>query len=409
MPDGASRKALSTVFLPELNSRRAALPALLASQNQGTPRQPGPPQGSRMPGSGTLVFSEPEDFEAALHAEGCLGLWITGRGRFQARLTRVALHRLRLSTAEEQLSRIAFIAVPADMVMMSFPIGTGTGPVYGGIGTRSGEFTTIGPGQHVHARTDGPCRWGAIWLPVKELVQYGRRADRSPVRRSALHTMLATAASGWQGSAPPPCDRHPDGRNSPASTCRRRSRARAGAAIDPCRGRMPVGRIFGSRVPQPPVGTRTRWWDLSVCSRLSRTEICGRRKFCAALGVSDRLLRSVCAEHLGMGPTGYDRLRRMSLVRRTLRHANADVARVSEVARRYGFRRSRPLCRRISRGVRRVALRNAAAGFRVGRLRVSGRPRTREANDPSATPSTPIDVAEAKFRYPHHTYGFANT
>jgi AraC family transcriptional regulator, ethanolamine operon transcriptional activator len=38
-----------------------------------------------------------------------------------------------------------------------------------------------------------------------------------------------------------------------------------------------------------------------------------------------------------MGPTAYDRLRRMSLVRRTLRHANADVARVSEVARRYGF------------------------------------------------------------------------
>jgi hypothetical protein len=133
-----------------------------------------------MPGSSTLVFSEPEDFEAALQAEGCLGLWITGRGRFQARLTRVALHRLRLSTAEEQLSRIAFIVVPADMVMMSFPIGSGNGPVYGGIGTRSGEFTTIGPGQHVHARTDGPCHSGAIWLPIKELVQYGGALTGAP-------------------------------------------------------------------------------------------------------------------------------------------------------------------------------------------------------------------------------------
>ena len=44
-----------------------------------------------MVGSSTLVFSEPEDFETALRAEGCLGLWITGRGQFRARLTRVAL------------------------------------------------------------------------------------------------------------------------------------------------------------------------------------------------------------------------------------------------------------------------------------------------------------------------------
>jgi hypothetical protein len=51
-----------------------------------------------MPGSATLVFSEPEDFEAALRAEGCLCLWITGRGQFRARLTRVSLNRLRLST-----------------------------------------------------------------------------------------------------------------------------------------------------------------------------------------------------------------------------------------------------------------------------------------------------------------------
>jgi hypothetical protein len=84
------------------------------------------------------------------------------------------------TTAEEQLSRIAFIAVPADMVMMSCSIGTGTGPVYGGIGMRAGEIMTLGPGQHVHARTDGPCRWGAIWLPVEELVQYGSALTGAP-------------------------------------------------------------------------------------------------------------------------------------------------------------------------------------------------------------------------------------
>ena len=36
-----------------------------------------------------------------------------------------------------------------------------------------------------------------------------------------------------------------------------------------------------------------------------------------AIGIVERLLSRLCAEHLGMRPTDYDRLRRMSLVRRT--------------------------------------------------------------------------------------------
>jgi hypothetical protein len=73
-----------------------------------------------MPGSVTSVFGEPSDFEAALREEGGLGLLITGRGQFRARLTQVKLHRLRLSAAEEQLSRIAFVAVPSDLIMFRY-------------------------------------------------------------------------------------------------------------------------------------------------------------------------------------------------------------------------------------------------------------------------------------------------
>jgi hypothetical protein len=75
-----------------------------------------------MPRSVTSVFSEPEDFEAALPEEGCLGLLITGRGQFRALLTQVTLHRLRLSAAEEQLSRIAFVAGPVNLIPVSLPI-----------------------------------------------------------------------------------------------------------------------------------------------------------------------------------------------------------------------------------------------------------------------------------------------
>jgi AraC-like DNA-binding protein len=61
-------------------------------------------------------------------------------------------------------------------------------------------------------------------------------------------------------------------------------------------------------------------------------------EICAALGVPEWLLRSVCAEHLGMSPTSHLRLRRMSLVHRTLWRGDAAAETVSEVARRYGFR-----------------------------------------------------------------------
>jgi AraC-like DNA-binding protein len=58
---------------------------------------------------------------------------------------------------------------------------------------------------------------------------------------------------------------------------------------------------------------------------------------CAALGVSDRLLRVCCKEHLGKGPSSYRRLRGMQQVHRALRSGNLDGASVSEVARRHGF------------------------------------------------------------------------
>jgi AraC-like DNA-binding protein len=60
-------------------------------------------------------------------------------------------------------------------------------------------------------------------------------------------------------------------------------------------------------------------------------------EICAMLGVSDRLLRECCEEHLGMGPSRYLRLRRMQQVHRALRNENPNAISVSEVAMEYGI------------------------------------------------------------------------
>jgi AraC-like DNA-binding protein len=289
-----------------------------------------------MPGSVTSVFSEAEDFEVALREEGCLGLLITGRGQFRARLTQVRLHRLRLSAAEEQLSRIAFVAVPADLILVSLPIGDRPTPIWGGIRMRAGEIMTLGPGQRVHARADGPSRWGSIWLPAQDLVRYGRALTGATFA-------VPTAARSW--------------RSSPAAGRHLRQLHGAGTRMAILRPETLVGAEAAHGLEQQLIHALVECLSLGSADEgapatRQHQDVVVRfeallqaqpernlrmAEICAALGVSERLLRSLCAEHLGMSPTTYLRLRRMSLVHRTLRRGEPEATSVSEVARGYGF------------------------------------------------------------------------
>ena len=58
---------------------------------------------------------------------------------------------------------------------------------------------------------------------------------------------------------------------------------------------------------------------------------------CELIGVTDRTLRSCCAEFLGISPSRYVLLRRLKQVRVALRDADPDIANVAELARRHGF------------------------------------------------------------------------
>src|SRR5262245_15406816 len=126
-----------------------------------------------MPGTVTSLFSELDEFQAALREDGLLNLLVTGSGQFRARLTQVTLHHLRLTAGDEYLSRIAFVAVPADMLLVALPLADRPAPIWDGVEMRLGEMITFGPGERFHARTDGPCQWGAIQLPAEDFVQYG--------------------------------------------------------------------------------------------------------------------------------------------------------------------------------------------------------------------------------------------
>src|SRR5215472_4290044 len=133
-----------------------------------------------MPGSVVSLFSEPEELQAALREDGVLKLLVTGTGQFRARLTRVRLRHLRLSAGDEYLSRLAFVEVPGDTLFVSLPFDDRPAPIWGGINIRAGEIISLGPSQRVHARSSGPCQWGAIRLMAEEFVRYGSALSGAP-------------------------------------------------------------------------------------------------------------------------------------------------------------------------------------------------------------------------------------
>ena len=287
-----------------------------------------------MPGSRASVFGEAEDFEAALGGVGVVRLLILGPGQFRARVTQVGLDRLRLAAVEETQSRIAFVVVPTGTVLVSFSIDGGPSPVWGGIEIRTGEMIIFGPGQRLHARTVGPCHWGAIQVPAQDLLQYGQVLSDAE--------FVVSRAARWR---PPP---------TPSRQLRhlyraaiRMAEARSGALTDAAAAHGLEQQLIhalieclsaGSADEETPTALRhrgilARFEDLLEAEPFPRmTEIC------RALGVSERMLRECCKNHLGMSPSRYRRLRRMQQVHRALRITDPPAASVPGVAKRYGFR-----------------------------------------------------------------------
>jgi len=260
-----------------------------------------------MPGSVTSVFSEAEDFETALREEGFLGLFVTGAGEFRARLTKVTLHHLRLSAAEERLPRLALVTVPADMTLVAMPRRGGPAPIWGGVRLGESEIITLGAGQRLHMRTDGPCRWGSIWLPAAELVSYG----------SALTGADFAVPSGARWRLRPAMIRHLRHLYSAGiEAIERRSNTfisgEAGHGLEQqliealveCLSNGSVIEATRSTIERQDVALRFEALLRALPERDPRIA-----EIRAMLGVSARALRLACEEQLGMAPAAYARRR----------------------------------------------------------------------------------------------------
>jgi AraC-like DNA-binding protein len=258
-------------------------------------------------------------------------------GQFRARLTQVELDHLRLSAAEEQLPSIGFLEVPAAKLLVSFPMGDQPAPVWGGISLRKGEFMLFGPGYRGHMRTQGHCRWGAIWLHAQEMAHYFRVLTE--------HTLtIPPVAQRWHS---PPAPRRCLLQLHAAAIriAKARPETFLGAAAAHGLEQEVIEALVeclsaGRAVEEAPATHRhqeimLRFEDL-LGTQPSRHM--GVDEFSAATGVSVRVLQMCCKKVLGMSPTSYVRLRALYRVRHILRAQNPDATSVAQVARSQGFR-----------------------------------------------------------------------
>lgn len=287
-----------------------------------------------MPGSGTRTFIDPDDYQASLRQAG-IDLLVTSPGAFKARLTWTELDHLHLIRSQEELPRIAYLSLPPALSFVAFPTQSDPPPLWGGMELRSGDIMFHSRGERLHQRTRGPCFWSLITLAPRYLEDYGRAlsgrelvpppagrilrpAPRDAARLQRLHSEACRLAE-----TRPKTLAHPEVARGLEQelihalvTCLTTADVHQDAAANSNRATIMVRfeEVLAEHLRRPP--------DLP--------------EMCELIGVTDRTLRSCCAEFLGISPSRYLRLRRLKLVRSALRDADPDTASVAEVARRFG-------------------------------------------------------------------------
>src|SRR6478672_11185563 len=288
-----------------------------------------------MPGSGTRTFLEPDHYEASLR-QTQIEILIALSSKFKARLTWAELHDLQVLRCEEDFPRVAYVCLSPQLSFVAFPAHSGPVPVWGGTELRPGEIVFHGRGERLHQSTPGSFVWNVIALDPVQFEQYGRALSGKPfslpserkilrpsprdvARLRRLHAQVCRLAE-----TKPKLLAHTEvaraieqGLIETLVACLTGTSMRADGAIKRRDARIMIRfeEVLAEHLSEP----------------LLTTELC------ELIGVTERTLRSCCAEFLGMSPARYVLLRRLSRARVALRDAAPDGISLLELVRGFGF------------------------------------------------------------------------
>ncbi len=288
-----------------------------------------------MPGSGTRTFLEPDHFEASLR-QAQIEIVLALSPPFKARLTWAELHDLEVLRSEEDFPRVAYVCLGPQLSFVTFPAHSGPVPVWDGTELRPGEIVFHGRGERLHQSTPGSFVWNVIALDPFQLEQYGRALSGKPFSLPSEGKIL---------------------RPSPRNLARLRRLHAQVCRLAETRPKLlahtEVARAIEQGLIQTLVACLTatsmradgaiKRRHASIMIRFEEVladhlgEPLHTTELCELIGVTERTLRSCCAEFLGMSPVRYVLLRRLRRARVALRDAAPDGVTLLELVRGFGF------------------------------------------------------------------------
>jgi AraC-like DNA-binding protein len=287
-----------------------------------------------MPGSGTGTFIDADDYEASL-SRLRFDLLVTSQGGFKAQLTWATFDSLHLMHGEEDLPHIAYVSLDPSLLFVALAQRPDPPMLWGGLELQPDEIIFHSRGERFHQRTTGPCSWSLLALIPEHLERYyealsgkllsvpARARILRPATRDTALLRRLHAQSCRLAETRPKVLAHPEvaraieqGLIHALVTCLA-AKARDGGAT---RGHH--------------TGMMLRFEEV-LADHPNRP--LPMPELCALIGVTERTLRSCCAEFLGLSPSRYMLLRRLKTVRTALRDADPAAASVAEIAGRCGF------------------------------------------------------------------------
>ena len=284
--------------------------------------------------SSTNTYTDPDAYEAAIQPADWKML-VSNRGTFQAELSQIKLPRLWLQRGRESLPRVTSSTVSTARPPIAFLTDPNQPALnHSGVDLPFGELIAVASGSTHHHRTEKACHWATLSLTRDDLAAtaytlIGRDLNVSSatsrfrpsrplmLRLMTLHETAGRLAKRTAGI--------------PAQTAHALEQAILHALVMCLTERMPIEINTNGRRHLAIVESFEEILAASSDRVIYLAEICG------ALGVSERTLRLICHEHLGMGPIRYLWLRRMHLARAALLRANSTKSTVTEIATEFGF------------------------------------------------------------------------
>ena len=311
-----------------------------------------------MPSSTVQSFTEPGDYAASIRAVTS-EMIVTARGPFTAKLIRIDLHHLWMQRFFESLPRIGHSAAGKGRAFLTFHTQPGPNLLWDGVEKEPSTILRHSEGHDSFQRTSGLVSWGAMSLSVEEMAAIGatlsgrdlmpprdalsvKPSPTALVRLQRLHT-----AAGDLAEHAPEVISHPEA-----------ARGLENALIQAMVACL-TGRLVGAPPPRN---------DHAAV-------LCEDRGTSRGGGLHPRYL---CRPRRSAADVAFVLPRKLGGWAETLPSAAPDEPGEAGVARRRrrsndrdpgrrGFRilELRPVRRRVSRAVRRNALRDAAASAAV--------------------------------------------